>query len=267
MRATLKASRWLLPLAAALAALESCGGGGGGSDSQPSPSTDANPAGLWQGSFTAADGAARGFDLIVAPDGAFVGIVASTGLNGRFLIGTGDTTFSAFTATGTVFAQAGEALLPNGQGSAALTMSDGSLVARQSLKGSYSGAGESASFALGYSGGLTSRGASLEAISGVYDIYPPPPIVDITLVISGGTLTFATDGGCNGAGTISVIDPTLNIYAWSMLLGACSGVDEDMFTGLATLADNPRKGGSRNLIALYGATENQDRSFVFRGSK
>ena len=266
MRAMLKASRLLLPLTLALAALEGCGGHGGGSDSSVSPNGDANPAGLWAGGFTAADGFARSFDVIVAPDGRFVGVVASSGLNGRFLIGNGDTTLDRFTATGTVFAQAGEALLPNGQQSAALTVSDGSVVAGQSLKGSYSGAGESASFALGYNA-LTSRGASLAAISGVYDVYPPPPVIDTTLVISGNTLTFANDGGCNGAGTIQVIDSAMNIYAWSMLLSACSGADEDVFSGLATLADNPRRGGIQNLIALYGATENHDRSFVFRGSK
>jgi len=265
MKATIEASRRLLPLAAALVALQGCGGHGRDSAPPPSPTGDANPAGLWAGGFTA-DGATRAFDVIVAPDGQFVGIVASSGLNGRFLIGNGDTTLNMFTATGTVFAQAGQALLPNGQQSAALTMSDGSIVAGQSLKGSYSGAGESASFALGYNG-LTSRGASLQAVTGVYDVYPPPPVNDTTLVVSGSTLTFANDGGCNGAGTIQVIDPTMNIYAWSMLLSACSGADEDMFTGLATLADNPRKGGTGNLIALYGATENHDRSFVFRGSK
>jgi hypothetical protein len=264
MRAMLKASRLLLPLTVALAALAGCGGGG--SESPASATGDASPAGLWQGSFTPADGITRGFDLIMAPDGLFVGIVASSGLNGRFLVGTGDTTLNAFSGTGTVFAQAGEALLPNGQLSAALTVSDGSIVAGQSLKGSYSGAGESASFALGYNG-LTSRGASLDAIKGVYEAYPPLPINDISLVISGTTLTFATDGGCNGAGTISVIDPAMNMYAWSMLLSACSGEDGDMFTGLATLADNPRRQTQGNLIALYGATENHDRSFVFRGSK
>jgi hypothetical protein len=109
----LKASRLLLPLTVALAALAGCGGGG--SESPASPTGDASPAGLWQGSFTPPDGITRGFDLIMAPDGLFVGIVASSGLNGRFLIGTGDTTLNAFSGTGTVFAQAGEALLPNGQ--------------------------------------------------------------------------------------------------------------------------------------------------------
>jgi len=262
----LNVSRLLFPLAVGLAALEGCGGSDGGSSPPSNPTGDANPAGVWQGNFVAADGVTRSFDVIVAPDGLFVGIVASSGLNGRFLIGTGETKLNAFTATGTVFAQAGQAVLPNGQDSGDLTVSDGSIVERQSLKGSYSGAGESASFALGYNA-LTSRGASLEAISGVYDVYPPLLIVDTTVVISGSTLTFATDGGCNGAGTISVIDPTMNIYAWSMLLSACSGVDGDMFSGLATLADNPRAGGTRNLIALYGATENHDRSFVFRGFK
>ena len=256
----------LLPLILALAALGGCDGHNRGLSLPPLPNGDANPAGLWQGNFMAADGTTRGMDMIVAPDGLFVGIVASSGLNGRFMIGNSDTTPDTFTATGTVFAQAGEALLPNGQGSGALTVSNGTIVAGQSLKGSYSGAGESASFALGYNG-LTSRGASLNSVTGIYEVYPPIPLSDITLVISGGTLTFATDGGCNGAGTISVIDPALNIYTWSMLLSACNGEDGDMFTGLATLADNPRTNTQGNLIALYGTTENHDRSFVFRGSK
>ena len=267
MSAKLEPLRLLLPLAAALAVLEGCGGGHNGSSAAATPTTDATPAGVWQGGFTAADGITRGFDLIMAPDGLFVGIVASTGLNGRFLIGNGDTNLNAFTATGTVFAQAGEAALPNGAESAALIVSDGSIYTQQSLKGSYSGAGESAAFSLAYSDALTSRGGSLDAVKGVYLVYPPLNLNDMTLVISGSTLTFATDGGCNGAGTISVIDPSLNIYAWSMELSACGGADAATLSGIATLADNPRGTGHGNLIALYGATENHDRSFVFRGYK
>jgi hypothetical protein len=263
----LKGSKVLLPLILALAALGGCDGHGSGSSPLPFPNGDANPAGVWVGDFTAADGAARGFDMIVAPDGLFVGVVASTGLNGRFLIGTADTTLNEFSASGTVFPQAGEApLLPNGHESGDLTVSDGSVVGGSSLKGSYSGGGESGSFALQYNG-LTSRGASLAAISGVYNIYPPVPLLDIVVVVSGNTLTFASDGGCNGAGTISVIDPTMNMYSWSMLLSVCGSGDAGTYSGLATLADNPRTGSAGTLIALYGATENHDRSFVFRGSK
>jgi hypothetical protein len=268
MSTTLDVLRPPLALCVMLIALQGCDGhGGGGSAPQASPSGDANPAGLWQGGFTAADGTTRGFTVIAAPDGLFVGVIASSGTNGRFVIGTGDTTLGTFTATGRVFAQAGEALLPNGQASDALTVPSGNIVERVSLKGSYSGGGESASFALGYDDGLTSRGASLEAIAGVYDVYPPPLVNTATLVVNGSSLTFASDGGCNGAGTIAVIDPTMNIYSWSMQIGACGGLEEDDLSGLATLADNPRTGGTRNLIGLYGATPNQDRSFVFRGFK
>jgi hypothetical protein len=267
MRAMLEDSKLLLAPILALAALSGCNGHGGGSSLPPLPNGDANPAGLWVGNFTAADGATRGFDMIVAPGGVFVGVVASTGLNGRFLIGTADTTLNEFSASGTVFPQAGEApLLPNGQASGDVTVSDGSVVGGSSLKGSYSGGGESGSFALQYNA-LTSRGASLGAITGVYDVYPPVPLLNIVVVVSGNTLTFASDGGCNGAGTISVIDPAMNIYSWSMLFGACGGVDGDTYSGLATLADNPRTNSQGSLIALYGATESHDRSFVFRGSK
>jgi len=268
MRTTLIAWRRHFCLGLALAALGGCGGsggGGGGPGSQPNASGDADPTGLWQGTFTAEDGKWRAFGAIVAPDGQFVGVVASSGTNGRFVIGTGDTTLNMFSATGTVFAQAGDALLPNGQASDDLTVSSGNIVAGRSLIGSYAGGGESATFDLAYDGS-TARGASLAAIAGVYSVYPPPLVNTATLVIDGSTLTFATDGGCNGSGTIAVIDPTMNMYAWSMLIGACGGAPEDALSGLATLNDNPR-GGSRNLIALYGATLERDRSFVFRGFK
>jgi hypothetical protein len=270
MPTTLNACRWglclCLCLGLVLTALGGCDGGGG-SNSPPSASGDANPAGVWQGTFASDDGTRRGFDVIMAPDGQFVGIIASTGINGRFVIGSADTTLDMFTATGTVFVQPGGApLLPNGQPSDVLTLSNGNIVQGTSIAGSYSGGGESGSFALAYNGGGTSRGASLAAIAGVYDIFPPPLVSTATLVINGGTLTFAADGGCNGAGTISVIDPRLNIYTWSMLIGACNGVPENTMSGLATLADDPR-GGTGNLVALYGATATRDQSFLFRGSK
>jgi hypothetical protein len=265
MRTSLNAFRRGLCLGFAMTVLEGCGGGG--SSAPPPPAGDADPAGVWQGTFISSDGTRRGFDVIMAPDGDFVGIIASSGLNGRLLIGTADTALNAFSATGTVFNQPGEApLLPNGQPSDVLTVSSGSIVQGVSLAGSYSGGGESGSFALAYNSSGTGRGASLSAIGGVYAIFPPPLVNTATLVINGGTLTFAADGGCNGAGTIAVIDPTLNMYAWSMLISACSGAPEDTMSGLATLADSPR-GGTANLVALYGATATRDRLFVFRGSK
>ena len=139
-------------------------------------------------------------------------------------------------------------------------------VAHSSLTGDYAGGGESASFALQYDD-LTSRGASLAAISGVYSVYPPSqggPM--ITLTVNGNALTFATDGGCNGAGTIDVIDPALNMYSWSMLIGACGGAPDQDLAGLAALVDNPR-GGFANLLTLYGATAGAELSFEYRGYK
>jgi hypothetical protein len=205
--------------------------------------------------------------MIVAPDGRFAGIIESTGSNGRLVLGTGDTILDMFSATGTVFAQAGEALLPNGQASDPLTVSSGTVVEHVSLTGTFSGGGESASFALTYEG-ATSRGASLPAIAGVYGGYPllPGGVVTSTLVVNGNSITFANDGGCNGAGTVEVIDSRLNMYSWSMLLGACSGVAEHTVSGLATLSDDPR-GGTGNLIGLFGATAADELPFVFRGFK
>jgi hypothetical protein len=255
-----------LLIAVAPGALAACGGGGGSGSSAMGAFGDADDAGLWQGTFSSTDGTERAFGMIVAPNGQFAGIIASSGVNGRLVIGTHDTTLNVFTATGTVFAQAGQALLPNGEASDPLSVSGGNVVAHSSLTGDYVGGGEQASFALKYDG-LTSRGASLTAISGVYSVYPPSQGgAMMALTVNGNALTFATDGGCNGAGTIDVIDPALNMYSWSMLIGACGGAPDQDLTGLATLVDNPR-GGFSNLLTLYGTTADGDLSFEYRGFK
>src|SRR5215831_6352166 len=143
MPTTCTAHRRGLCLCLVLFALGGCGGGGG-SSSRPNPTGDADPAGVWQGTFMSDDGTRRGFDVIMAPDGEFVGIIASSGLNGRFMIGTSDTTLNMFSATGTVFVQpGGSPFLPNGQPSDVLTVSNGNIVQGASLAGSYSGGGES----------------------------------------------------------------------------------------------------------------------------
>jgi hypothetical protein len=252
-------------LGTAVGALSACGGGGGGDGPPAGASGDATATGLWQGPFLSGDGTTRGFTMLVAPDGRFAGTIESTGSNGRLVLGTGNTMLNTFNATGTVFAQAGEALLPNGQASDALTVSGGTFVAHVSLSGTFAGGGESASFALTYDG-ASSRGASLAAIAGVYGGYPllPGSITTSSLVVNGNAVTFANDGGCNAAGTIEVIYAKLNMYSWSMLLGACSGVPEHTVLGLATLTDDSR-GQAGKRIELYGATATNELPFVFRG--
>jgi hypothetical protein len=266
MRTVLGAWRRLLCLGVALGALSGCGGGGGGNP-VPNPSLDANAAGLWEGSFASNDGTTRGFGMVIAPDGRFAGTIDSTGSNGRLVLGTGNSMLNTFSATGTVFAQAGEALLPNGQASDPLTVSSGTFVARVSLSGTFSGGGESGSFALTYQG-TTSRGASLQAISGVYSGYPllPGNISTSSAVVNGNVLTWANDSGCNGAGTIEVIDASLNMYSWSMSIAACSGVPNHTVSGLATLSDDQR-GATGKRIELYGATAANELPFVFSGFK
>ena len=262
--------RRLLCLGAGVCMLSACGGGGGGGGgggASPSPSADANATGLWEGTFTPSNGTSRGFGMLIAPDGRFAGTIDSTGLNGRLVLGTGNALLNMFSATGTVFARAGEGLLPNGQASDPLMVSNGTVVAHASLSGTFSGGGESASFALTYQG-TTSRGASLPAIAGVYSGYPllPGNVFTSSLVVNGNVVTFANDGGCNGAGTIEVIDASLNMYTWSMLIAACNGVPDHTVAGLGTLADDQR-GATGKRIELYGATATNELPFVFSGFK
>ena len=266
VRTVCRAWRRLLCIGAAVGALTACGvGGEGHGNPPPSPPGEANATGLWEGKFNSSDGTSRGFGMLIAPDGRFAGTVDSTGSNGRLILGTGNTMLNTFSATGTVFARAGEALLPNGHASDPLTVSSGTVVARVSLSGTFSGGGESASFALTYQG-TTSRGASLPAVAGVYSGYPllPGNVTTSSLVVDGNVVTFANDGGCNGAGSIEVIDASLNMYSWSMLIGACGGAPDHTVSGLATLSDDQR-GATGKRIELYGATAANELPFVFSG--
>jgi hypothetical protein len=253
--------RRLVCLALVGTALSACGGGGGSDGPQAAGKNFANATGFWQGSFASSDGTTRGFRMLIAPDGRFAGSVDSTGLNGRIVLGTGMTIQSVFSASGTVFAQAGEGLLPNGQSSDALTVSSSAVVAGVSLTGNLSGGGESASFTLSYEG---TRGGSLQSIAGIYAGYPLQAgrIASSSLTVNGNALTWANDNGCNAAGNIEVIDPALNIYSWSMLLSACGGVADHTISGLGTLATDPL---GANLLLLYGATATNELPFTFRG--
>jgi hypothetical protein len=257
--------RWICLLAAA-AALTGCGGGGDPSNRTPSNVAGAASAtGLWQGTFSPSDGTARGFSLLIAPDGRFAGVVDSTSLNGRLLLGTATTVLSSVSGSGKVFAQAGEKLLPNGESSDLLTLSNGALVARVSLSGTLSGGGESATFALTYE---DTRDASLQSIAGVYGGYPIDNrrVPSSTLTVNGNALTWANDSGCNGAGNIEVIDPGLNMYSWSMLLAGCSGAPDHTILGLGTLGSDPLSASGLQL-RLYGATATNELPFVFLGFK
>jgi hypothetical protein len=213
------------------------------------------------------DGTTRSFGILITPDGRFAGTIGSTGSNGRVLLGTGSTMLTGFSGTGTVYARAGEALLPNGAGSDPLTLSSGTGVARVSLSGTFSGGGESGPFALQYLD-TTFRGASLLTVAGVYSGYPllPGNISTSSLVVNGNVVTWANDAGCNGAGTIEVIDARLNMYSWSMLIAACGGVTDHTVTGLGTLADD-RRGATGQRIELYGATATNELPFTFAGFK
>lgn len=243
------------------AALTACGGGGDDEGEDEDIIADEDATGLWQGSFRQA-GVSHPFVLLAAPSGQFVGVVANTSAgSGRFMIGTGDVTQNILNATGTVFAPAGQTL-PNGATSAPLKVVAGRVTTGVSLTGNYSAAGEEATLSLTFDA-KTNRAASLTAVSGVYSLAPTPmdPSLNATLTISNGLMTYAQGSGCNGTGNIAVISSSLNIYTWTLSVGACNGLPALTFDGLATLSDPP--GGSPNtLLMMAGATAARDRPFV-----
>lgn len=241
--------------------LTACGGGGDDDDEVEAPE-DEDASGLWQGTFSRG-GVSAPMGVIAAPSGLFVAMVG--GASSRLIIGTGAVTLDTFNATGTVLARGGT--LPNGSASAPMTIAAGRVTERASLTGNYSGGGETATISLSFDPKAL-RGASLATVAGTYSASPPPadPNLNATLTIqSNGAATFATGAGCNGTGNFAVIDPALNMYSWTLTIGACGAAPEVAFSGLAALNDNAATGGTNNLISLLGTTAARTASFAFFG--
>jgi hypothetical protein len=246
--------------------LAACGGGGDDDEDDEDVIEDEDATGLWQGNFTQA-GVSRPLNVMAAPSGQFFGIVSATPAGpGRFMVGTGDVTQNILNATGTVFAPAGVSL-PNGQSIAALTIAAGRVTTGVTLSGNYSAGGETATLSLNFDA-KTNRSASLATISGIYSLTPTPtdPNANAVLTINNSIATFATGSGCNGDGSVGVINGSLNIYTWTLTIAACNGQPATTFNGLATLGD-PVGGSANTLIVMLGTTAARDRPFVFAGTK
>jgi hypothetical protein len=244
------------------AALAACGGGGDDDeDDEDNAPEDEDASGLWTGTFTQA-GSSRGFIVAAAPSGQFVGFVTGAGSSPpRLMLGTGTVTQNIFNATGTVIAPTGTTL-PSGAVSAALTVSAGRVTTGVSMTGNYNGGGETATFSLNFDP-KTLRGASLATLAGTYTQSGATATMTIN---SMGSATFATAAGCNGTGTFQIPDATLNLYSWTLDLGACGTNPAVTFSGLGALAD-ALAGGTNNQLALWGANAARDRGFTFGGAK
>jgi hypothetical protein len=245
--------------------------GGGDDDEEPAlggVAEDADATGIWAGSVTIA-GATRTFRVVVAPNGDFTASIfptTPTSGNGRTIIGSGDTSGTALTASGTAFAPP-TGLFPNGNAIAQVSVTNGSVTEGSTMSGTYSAGGESGPFTLTYQTALTSRGALLSRVAGTYSLFPPPTsgLNAVLTVQSTGIADFQASTGCVGNGSLGILDPAVNIYSVSFTLANCGGPTYTA-TGLAVLDDGPN-GGANNMLALFAAGPQHERPFGFLGTK
>lgn len=215
------------------------GGGGGGAD-------DADATGIWRGTATPDGGAASNALAIVSADGEFILTAASI-----FLDGSGSTRRSSFSASATGWPPVGQTF-PNGSGMANFSLT-GNVAERSSISGSYSGANLSGTISLTYDGTLTIRAASLSTVGGSYSSADGV----VSIAISGNTITMNAATGpsnnCTGNGTISIPEPSQNIYKWSMTLAGCNV--NGSADGLATIPVT-------NFLSLLGRLEDVPFSMI-----
>lgn len=241
----------------ALLALAACGGG----DDMEEPEVDAYPAGLYEGTMTL-NGTSRVFRVAVRPDGKFAGGfgAAPGGADSRTLFGTGVVDGNTFAATGTALAP-GAAPFPAGGQSASLSIANGVVDEGVRLQGSYAAGGESGNFDVLYRTEMTGRGALLSRVQGTYVSAAPPGGSSVTLAISGSG-AIQVSGGCTGTGTVSILDPEINVYSIDLSLSNC--VPPQSYAGLAALEDGDT-GMNNELILFAWSTGNAP--FGFTGLK
>jgi hypothetical protein len=228
----------------ALLALAACGGGG---DDMEEPEVDAYPAGLYEGTMTL-NGTSRVFRVAVRPDGWFAGGFAAApgGADSRTLFGTGVVDGNTFTATGTATAP-GAAPFPAGGQSGSLTIANGVVDEGVRLQGSYAAGGESGNFDVQFRTEMTGRGALLSRVQGTYVSAAPPGGSSVTFAINVAGAIQVSGNGCTGTGTVSILDPGVNVYSITLSLSGC--VPAQNYSGLAALEDGGT--GMNNELILF----------------
>jgi hypothetical protein len=203
-------------------ALAACSGGSSSSGSGPAPGSGSGPAGstdptgIWSATLTPEDtqqASSSGW-LVVAADGSFRLDTDAAQFNGTAK--TSGTKFSASTV-GHPFA----ASFSNGS---AFSF-NGTVIAADSINGSWSGAGGKGTFDFHYNPSLSQLPASLSAIAGAYqgELWIQNTMQEATITITAsGALTASTTAGCMLSGTLGVADGARNGYQWSGAVNGCA---------------------------------------------
>lgn len=232
-----------LALAAIVLVVTACGGGGGGSSvataTAPAPTGGANspatpPAastsGVWKGTIAS------------TTTGRSVPLVALTGVDGhsvwmttdgRVWSGSMPTTGDHFDATFSGHMSEGDHF-PDGtdHGTASMMIDHHS---SSMTSGRYSGSGDAGTFDMGPNP-MWDRPSALDVVAGVYTRSTSNGYTMTMTIGANGQVTGSDSRGCVFTGTVTVPDPTHNIYGMDTTVTTCGSLDGH-YQGMGTLLD------------------------------
>lgn len=224
----------------------------GSSSSSSGSNNDASVAGIWTGSDSTSSLSVTG---IVTADGEFHFI---RGDNVQY-VGNASVDGTSVSANFDVYTQFGDTF-SGGSSHGTGKLSNGTVSERSSLKfdtsfKTDSGKSSSGSVSLSFST-LYDVHSSLTTISGNFENTDRGDVVSLT---TDGVLSWDNaDTGCQGTGSVSVIDTNHDIYRIQFQYANCTGDSADLngvaFTGLALL--NTNVSPQQVVLAVNGSTAN-----------
>lgn len=228
----------LLTMLAASAMLAGCGGGGGSADPGTAPSLGPGSstgdgstkptAGVWQGTITSSTtGTARVMGL-TGTSGP--GIWMAT--DGRVWTGQVPMSGTQMTATMAAYMYPGRQF-PDGSNHGPWSMTGA--YANGAWSGQFSGTGDSATFQFSMHPAFE-RPASLDQLASTYTRTTSIGYTMTLSVTQGGQLTGSDSRGCVFNGSVTVPDPSHNLYQLDVVATSC-GILNGTYAGRGTLLD------------------------------
>lgn len=202
--------------------LAACGGGGSSSGT-PGAVTTSDATGIWQGTITQSGvGTFAIVGLIYGNDLRFISVDAGVLYEGTLSI------------TGTNFTATTTDIDING-GVASTSTLTGTVITASSITGTFTSSdGGSGSFALTYDP-ITTRGASLATTDGNWSATDAGYTLTLSIDAT-GLLTGADTDGCVYNGTVTVLDPAVNIYGLDVTASTC-GPFTGVYDGYGVVGD------------------------------
>ena len=174
--------------------------------------------GIWEGTFTESGSS---FDLAAIVQGNQIRLITQSG-NG-VSVGTISVSGTSFTASTTDYEVGGTVV-----GTTSFT---GTFTAKSAMSGSYtSNDGTTGTFSLTYDT-VTDKGSSLSTTAGTWSGDGLTLTVD-----NAGLITGFDTSLCSYQGTVSIIDPAVNIYGLSTTVSSC-GLADGTYNGYAAVSD------------------------------